>query len=380
MDRILQGISAVGRKLEGMDSAMASSTAETKSMRLDIAGFQSQVTGLDQRVTLVETHIASWVDRDQELLYLRSKPIDLEDRHCRDNVRFLGFPENIKSADITSYLRETLPKLTGITFDPPLEFQRVHRLGPKQRDDTNPRPIIACLLRHVQTRQLLQASRAHGPFLSDDLEVRLMGDFSKETSERRRAFLALRPYLRQLDVKNGLFELAKVWITKNRVSQDFYDPEDLQVFLDELQNQTQSMDSDLDSGHAGTAPECLFGSVDTFRIHSFIEVTRFVSDAGAQCTIGLFPLRLLPCSVYTEGTAGPGRGEDRVKPRSSVNRVDYFLRDWNWPPSIRRPSILLTRGARKLPGRDSREGKACYPQAGDEAAVKPSLCLYHGPE
>ncbi|KAJ1171812.1 hypothetical protein NDU88_003670 [Pleurodeles waltl] len=70
MDRILQEISAVGRKREGMDSAMASLMAETKSMRLDIAGFQSQFTGLDQRVTSVETHIASWVDRDQELLYL----------------------------------------------------------------------------------------------------------------------------------------------------------------------------------------------------------------------------------------------------------------------------------------------------------------------
>ncbi|KAJ1100421.1 hypothetical protein NDU88_005507 [Pleurodeles waltl] len=167
MDCILQEILAVGRKLEGMYSAMASLTVETKSMRLDIAGFQSQVTGLDQRVTSVETHIASWVDSDQELLYLCRKLIDLEDRSCRNNVRFLGFPENIEGAYIHSYLRETLTELTGITFDPPLEFQRVYRLGPKWQDGTNcPHSIIACLLRHVQTRQLLQVARAHGPFQS----------------------------------------------------------------------------------------------------------------------------------------------------------------------------------------------------------------------
>ncbi|KAJ1163063.1 hypothetical protein NDU88_003526 [Pleurodeles waltl] len=105
MDRILQETSAVGRKLEGMDSAMATLTAETKSMLLDIAGLQSQVTGLDQRVTSVETHIAFWVDRDQELLYFCSKLIDLEDRSRTDNVRFLGFPENIEDTDIHSYLR-----------------------------------------------------------------------------------------------------------------------------------------------------------------------------------------------------------------------------------------------------------------------------------
>ncbi|KAJ1114189.1 hypothetical protein NDU88_002428 [Pleurodeles waltl] len=38
MDRILQEISAVGHKLEGMDNAMVALTVETRSMRLDIAG------------------------------------------------------------------------------------------------------------------------------------------------------------------------------------------------------------------------------------------------------------------------------------------------------------------------------------------------------
>ncbi|KAJ1179610.1 hypothetical protein NDU88_004844 [Pleurodeles waltl] len=139
MDCILQEISAVSRKLEGMDGAMVLLTAEKRSMRLDIAGFQSQVTGLDQRVTTVETQIASRTNRDQELLHLCSKLKDLEDRSWRNNVRLLGFPEGIEGADIYSYLRETLPKLTDITFDPPLEFQRAHRLGPRRRDG-NSRP------------------------------------------------------------------------------------------------------------------------------------------------------------------------------------------------------------------------------------------------
>ncbi|KAJ1179659.1 hypothetical protein NDU88_004893 [Pleurodeles waltl] len=103
--------------------------------------------------------------------------------------------------------------------------------GPKRQNDENrPRPAIACLLRHVQNRQLLQAARMHRPFQLDDLEVRLTAYFSKETSERRRAFLDLRPHLHQLDVKYGLFKPARMWITKNGVSKDFYDPKDLQVF------------------------------------------------------------------------------------------------------------------------------------------------------
>ncbi|KAJ1088898.1 hypothetical protein NDU88_002052 [Pleurodeles waltl] len=53
MDCILQEISAVGRRLEGMDSMMVSLMEDTKSLCLDITGLQSRVTSLEQRVTTV---------------------------------------------------------------------------------------------------------------------------------------------------------------------------------------------------------------------------------------------------------------------------------------------------------------------------------------
>ncbi|KAJ1217218.1 hypothetical protein NDU88_004813 [Pleurodeles waltl] len=187
-----------------MDTAMSALTAETRSMRLEIAGFQSQISGLDHRVAAVESQVVLQTDRDQEILYLRSKLTDLEDRSRRNNVRFLGFPEGIEGTDILSYLRDTLPKLADITFDPPLEFQRAHRLGLKRQNGKDrPRPIIACFLWHGQVCQLLQLSRRQGPLRLGPLEIRLSADFSKETADIRRAFLSLRPRLRHLDVKSS---------------------------------------------------------------------------------------------------------------------------------------------------------------------------------
>ncbi|KAJ1193030.1 hypothetical protein NDU88_002336 [Pleurodeles waltl] len=163
------------------------------------------------------------------------KLTDLEDRSRRDNVRFLGFPENIEGEDLHGFLRDTLPRLTSITFAPPLEFQRAHRLGPRRPStDALPRPIIACPLRHAQARQLIQRAHTQGSCQLDGHTIRISVDFSKETSERRRAFLALRPRLRQMEVKYGLFDPARRWITKNGASKDFYDPEDLRSFLDGL--------------------------------------------------------------------------------------------------------------------------------------------------
>ncbi|KAJ1207300.1 hypothetical protein NDU88_002691 [Pleurodeles waltl] len=243
MDRILQEISVVGRKLEGMDNAMVALTAETKSMRLEIAGFQSQISGLDQGVTTVEAQAASWASKDQELLHLQSRLTDLEDRSRRNNIRLLGIPEGTEGADIPSYLRDMLPKLTDITFDPPLEFQRAHKLGPKRQDGKGrPRPIIACMLHQGQARQLLKTARTQGPLRLGTLEKLLSADFSRETAERRRAFLSLRPRLRHLDVKFGLFEPARMWITKNGESRTFHDPEDLRIFLEGLQDTSQTLE------------------------------------------------------------------------------------------------------------------------------------------
>ncbi|KAJ1107456.1 hypothetical protein NDU88_004846 [Pleurodeles waltl] len=231
-------------KLEGIDNAMVALTAETRSMRLEIAGFQSQIFGLDQRVTTVEAQAASWTNRDQGLLHLRSSQTDLEDRSRRNNIRLFGILEGTEGADIPSYLRDMLPKLTDTTFDPPSKFQRAHRLGPKRQvGKGHPRPIIACLLRQGRARQLLQTARTQGPLRLGTLEIRLSADFSRETAERRRAFLSLRPRLRHLNVKFGLFEPARMWITKNGESRTFYDPEDLRMFLEGLHDTSQTMET-----------------------------------------------------------------------------------------------------------------------------------------
>ncbi|KAJ1134812.1 hypothetical protein NDU88_001258 [Pleurodeles waltl] len=238
MERILQEITAVSRRREGLNASISSLTLETKSIRSDIASFQSQVTGLEHCVGTLETQMATTQGRDQDLLYLRSKITDLEDRSRRDKICLFGIPENEEGSDVQAFLSSVLPKLTSLTLDPPLEFQRANRVGPKRPDGaTRPRPIIACLLRHIQTHQLLQVALNHGPFQMDKYEIRITADYSKDTNERRKAFLALRPRLRQLEIKYGLFDPARMWVTKNGECRDFYNPEDLRIFSDSFQHQ-----------------------------------------------------------------------------------------------------------------------------------------------
>ncbi|KAJ1129816.1 hypothetical protein NDU88_008181 [Pleurodeles waltl] len=166
----------------------------------------------------------------------------MEDRSRGDNIRLHEIPENEEGTDMQAFLSSTLLKLTSLDFDPSLEFQWAHRIGPKRSDNpSRPRPIIACLLWHTQTCQILQAARNHGPFRIDQHNIPITADYSKETNERRKAFLALRPRLHQLEMKYGLFDPTRMWVTKNGPSKDFYIPEELRLFLDSFLS--QSMDS-----------------------------------------------------------------------------------------------------------------------------------------
>ncbi|KAJ1159288.1 hypothetical protein NDU88_011955 [Pleurodeles waltl] len=88
-----------------MDASITSLTLETKSMRSDIAGFQSRVTGLEQRMGSLETQINTSQEREQDFLYLRSKLTDMKDRSRRDNIRLLGIPEHEEGKRLSQHQR-----------------------------------------------------------------------------------------------------------------------------------------------------------------------------------------------------------------------------------------------------------------------------------
>ncbi|KAJ1100495.1 hypothetical protein NDU88_005580 [Pleurodeles waltl] len=211
VDRILQEIAVVGRRLEAMDSKISDLTVASTSIRADIAVFRETVTDLDRCRTTVEDQVAALLDQETELRSLQAKVIYLEDRSRRDNVCLFGIPEHKEGSDIKTFLKNLLPELTGLDFSPPLEFQRVYRIGPLHKvTPDKPCPITTCFLRHEQARQTISAAKSQGLFSLEGHEIRVAADFSRLTNEKRKAFLVLHPQLRNLDVKYGLFEPARI--------------------------------------------------------------------------------------------------------------------------------------------------------------------------
>ncbi|KAJ1162331.1 hypothetical protein NDU88_002799 [Pleurodeles waltl] len=201
-DRTLQEIASVGRRLEAMDLKITDLTVASSAICADIPGFRETGNALDQRFTAVEDQVAALPNQETELRSLQAKVTNLEDRSRQDNVCFFGVPEHKEGSDIKTFLKSLLPDLFGIEFSLPPEFQRIHRMGPPHKATSDkPRPIIACFLRHEQARQVLSAAKTQGPVSLDSHEIRVAADFSRLTNEKRKAFLALQPQLRNLDIK-----------------------------------------------------------------------------------------------------------------------------------------------------------------------------------
>ncbi|KAJ1198183.1 hypothetical protein NDU88_002027 [Pleurodeles waltl] len=121
MERILQEITAVNRRLEDMSTAITSLTYALRYSRLPASSNRTGALNIDH-----EDHVHTVLDKDQELLFLCSKLTDLEERSRRDNIRFFGIPEHAEGTETSSFLRAILPIMTDIAFNPPLEFQRAH--------------------------------------------------------------------------------------------------------------------------------------------------------------------------------------------------------------------------------------------------------------
>ncbi|KAJ1169862.1 hypothetical protein NDU88_001750 [Pleurodeles waltl] len=211
MERILQEITTVGRRLEAMDSKILDLSAASTSIRAYIACFQVLFRDLDHCLMTVEGHLATLLEWDSELQFLRAKITDLEDRSRRYNVCFFGIPEHKEGSDVRAFPKDFLSEFTGLIFSPLLEFQRAHRIGPPHKaNGGKPRPIIACFLRHEHACQIISAARTQGPCFLEGHEIWMVADFSRETNEKRKAFLALRLLLRNMNIKFGLFEPARL--------------------------------------------------------------------------------------------------------------------------------------------------------------------------
>ncbi|KAJ1091226.1 hypothetical protein NDU88_004353 [Pleurodeles waltl] len=78
-------------------------------------------------------------------------------------------------------------------------------------------------------------------------------------------------------MKYGLFDPARMWVTKNGVSKDLYNPDELRLFLDSFQSQP------MDSLNTDSENDIVGGSDRAETLHSGMEKAKTaLHDTGAS--------------------------------------------------------------------------------------------------
>lgn len=75
---------------------------------------------------------------------MRLKMADIEDRACRNNIKFRGIPESVKPAELTAYLQKLMVAALPSLGPADLTIDRAHRLPkPSFLLAQTPRNVIA---------------------------------------------------------------------------------------------------------------------------------------------------------------------------------------------------------------------------------------------
>uniref|UniRef100_H3AED9 L1 transposable element RRM domain-containing protein n=1 Tax=Latimeria chalumnae TaxID=7897 RepID=H3AED9_LATCH len=185
---------------------------------------ETHLSDSDGRMTAAEMKIESLIS---DVADLRNCLDDQENRARRNNVRILGFPEDVEQGNPTQFLGEALPALLKLPEETDLATERAHRsLAPRPAPGQRPHPFIVKLLHFPMKELLLKSAWELGTLDWEGRRILFFPNLSKALQDRCRLFLPVKKILREKKVKYGLFYPATLRITYKGETSSFGTAED----------------------------------------------------------------------------------------------------------------------------------------------------------
>uniref|UniRef100_H2ZVM8 L1 transposable element RRM domain-containing protein n=1 Tax=Latimeria chalumnae TaxID=7897 RepID=H2ZVM8_LATCH len=159
------------------------------------ASLLQRIMVAEQQITDTEDEQHKMADNSRDLQKqidaLRLKSDDQENCSRRNNLRVVGFPENVEQGKPIKFLLETLPGLLKLPEDIVLDIER----APKPAAGQRPMPFIIRFLRFQVKERLLAAARELGMMEWQGSKIQLFPDLSSDLQECRRRFILVKQKL-----------------------------------------------------------------------------------------------------------------------------------------------------------------------------------------
>uniref|UniRef100_H3B2I9 L1 transposable element RRM domain-containing protein n=1 Tax=Latimeria chalumnae TaxID=7897 RepID=H3B2I9_LATCH len=225
--------------LNKMTDSLATLTNSVEELEVVNKDFLCHLNEVEQRTGAVEDELAEEKKRvaalDSKIAILAQRLDDQENRARRNNLRILGFPEQMEKGKPIQFLQEVLPKTLGLADGMQLELERAHRsLAPRPAAGQWPRPFIVRFLRFLVKEMVIRRARERGALDWEGNKILIFPDLSRELQEKRRKFMEVKKHLRDIGVKYGLFYPAILKVSMKGNDYSFNTPNEVQDFLKRL--------------------------------------------------------------------------------------------------------------------------------------------------
>ncbi|KAJ1207997.1 hypothetical protein NDU88_003387 [Pleurodeles waltl] len=126
-----------------MSSAVSPTNTEVQALRSGISSFQVRLRTVERQQMDEKSHLDAIPDWTKDICYLQQKIVNLEECSCRDNIRIIGLPEAFEKDNMLHFVGVLIPDLLNLTYDPPLNLKRAHRIHLNLTpDDHHPRYVL----------------------------------------------------------------------------------------------------------------------------------------------------------------------------------------------------------------------------------------------
>lgn len=233
--------------METIKSCHASLYTQIETIRVDFTLLKHNVHKVRLRVTQPEQLIRA-VENDLNPLMMQVRDVaadhksqeaklgDIEDRLCRNILRFLGFPEGLEGNRPEEFLLSWLKQTFGDdSFSHLFAIEgslRVPLRAPPP--GSYPRPMLARFPYFRDKETILHKAHNLPDLLYNNNRISIFPDFSAATQKQRAAFQSVKQRLRECSLPYSMLYSAKLRVIHKGNAQFFTSPKEANHWLESL--------------------------------------------------------------------------------------------------------------------------------------------------
>lgn len=232
-------MAAITQSRDMLDAKIGAVGADVTLLRQDLRNAVARITETESRISEVEDDVSqlkrrmAHMESVQKTLALKVE--DAEGRARRNNLRFVGFPEDCEHGNmerfITTWLESWLPP---DAMSRCFVVERAHRaLQQKPPPGSRPRPVIAKFLNYLDRDTVLKQARTKEQLLYQNSRIMIFPDYTRLVQQRRQSFTAAKAKLRELQISYALLFPARLRVVYRSKTLFFDTPEAVFQWTDE---------------------------------------------------------------------------------------------------------------------------------------------------